>query len=392
MKSDFRVGRVLGINIYVDWSWLLIFVLIVWNLADVFARLHPDWGPMLGGGLAVVAACLFFASILAHELAHSLVARAQGIPVRRITLFIFGGVSNIQRDPETPRDEFVMAVLGPVTSLIIGMLLLMVSIQSAGLASGDVVSGAAQIMQRMNPWVTMLVWLGSVNIMLGLFNLIPGFPLDGGRVLRSILWALTGSLQRATRWAAWVGQGIAWLMIVSGIAMAFGASLPFLGSGFTNGLWLAFIGWFLNNASAQSYRRVVIQDILEDVPVMRMARTNPPTVSPGISISSLVHDHVMNSDDYAFPVLDGNGLAGLVTLDDVRKAPRDAWDAMTVQQVMTPVGELAVIGPAEDAAEALSKLTQRDVRQLPVLRDGELVGLLRRRDIVKWLQLRSQLG
>jgi Zn-dependent protease/CBS domain-containing protein len=391
MKRGFRIGQVFGIDIRIDWSWLFIFALITWNLGTAFGASHADWRTTLRWGVAVAAALLFFASVLAHEIAHSLVARARGIPVRSITLHLFGGVSNIQREPDSPQGEFVMAILGPITSLIIGGALLWIVSLRIGLA-GNGVLGINEMLSQMSPLMTILSWLGSVNVTLGLFNLIPGFPLDGGRVLRSILWAVTDNLRRATRWASWAGQGIAWLMIVAGIAMTFGVQVPILGTGFGNGLWFSFIGWFLHTASAQSYQRVVIQDILEGVPVAQMMRATPPMCSPDCTVSNLVHEHIMRSDDQSFPVVDDGRLIGLVTLDDVRQVPRAEWDTTPVRQMMTPFDQLVTVTPQEDAADALDKLTQRDVRQLPVVRNGSLAGLLRRRDIVKWLQLESELS
>ena len=389
MGKGFGIGKLFGIHIRVDWSWLLIFLLTTWNLSNVFGQFHADWGPVMRGGMGIAASLLFFGSVLAHEMAHSLVARARGIPVRSITLFLFGGVSNIQREPDSPRSEFWMAVVGPLTSLVLGAILVILATIRVG-TMGSVVSDPTQVVAALGPAFTLVAWLGSINIILGLFNLIPGFPLDGGRILRSILWAATGNLKRATRWASWAGQGIAWLMIVAGIGMAFGLSIPFFGTGLGSGLWLAFIGWFLSNASSQSYRRVVIQDILEDVPVARMMRECPPTVPSHISISSLVHDHVMKTDDHAFPVVDDGRLVGLVTLEDVRAVSRQTWDDTLVREIMTSADQLIAIGPQEDAAEALNRLMARDVRQLPVIENGQLAGCLRRRDIVKWLQLETQ--
>lgn len=385
----FHIGRLFGIDINIDWSWFFIFVLITWNLSVVFGNFHPGWSSTLRWGIALVASLLFFASVLAHELAHSLVARAQGIPVRNITLFLFGGVSNIQREPPSPRAEFLITIVGPITSILLGVLFIL----SAGLAAGPLgaaMADPAQVFANLNPLSTLLFWLGSINIILGIFNMIPGFPLDGGRVLRSILWAITDNLRHATRWASWVGQGIAWLMIIAGIAMIFGVEIPFFGTGFINGLWLAFIGWFLNSASIQSYQQVILQDALDDVPVGRIMRPNPPTVPPDISVSSLVHDHVMGTDDHAFPVEENGRLLGLVTLDDVRGVSRDRWDITLVREIMTPLEELVTITSDECADEALNKLRQRDVRQLPVLQNGQLTGLLRRRDIVRWLQLQGE--
>lgn len=392
MGKGIRIGQLFGIEIRIDWSWLLIFLLVTWNLASVFGQVRSEWGVLMVWGLSALAALLFFASVLAHELAHSLVAEAQDIPVRSITLHLFGGVSNIQREPDSPGSEFVMAILGPITSLIIGGLLLWIAGIAAGLSAASI-SNVEQALSQMSPWIIMLSWLGSVNVILGFFNLIPGFPLDGGRVLRSIFWAITDDLRRATRWASWVGQAIAWAMIVTGVGMAFGVEVPLFGQGVVDGLWLAFIGWFLNTASVQSYQRLIIRDALSDVPVSRIMRKEPPTTTADISIDNLVHNHIMQSDDQSFPVLDGGEFVGIVTLDDVRSAPRETWREKNVRQIMTPRDQLVTSAPDECADEAMNKLTRRDVRQLPVLQDGaNLVGVLRRQDLIKWLQLESDLN
>jgi Zn-dependent protease/predicted transcriptional regulator len=389
-SGGFRMGRIFGIDIRIDWSWLFIFVLVTWNLATVFGQVHTSWGATLTWGIAVVAALLFFASVLAHELAHSLVARAQGVPVRSITLFLFGGVSSIERDPSSARNEFVMAFVGPLTSIVIGIALLFIAGAGAGPITASI-TDPTQTIASLSPLTTLLMWLGSVNVFVGLFNLVPGFPLDGGRVVRSILWAVTGNLRNATRWASALGQLIAWLMILAGIAMVFGVQIPFFGTGL-GGLWLAFIGWFLNSASAQSYRQLVIHDILEGVAVSRMMRSDPPTVAPNASISSLVHDHIMGHDDRAFPVMEDGTLVGLVTLEDVGRTSKETWDTAMVREIMTPADRLVTVRPEEDAAKALEKLAERDVGQLPVMQDHQLLGLLRRRDVVNWLQLHSELN
>jgi Zn-dependent protease/CBS domain-containing protein len=390
MRGGLNIGRIFGIRIRIDWSWLFIFILVTWNLSTIFAQFHPDWGFGMRWGIAVLAALLFFSSVLAHELAHSLVARARGIPVRDITLFLFGGVSSIEHEPESPGGEFLMAVLGPLTSLVIGGILLAIVFLGSGIQVAP--TNAVQALGQLSPLLTLMVWLGSVNVTLGIFNLVPGFPLDGGRVLRSILWALTNNLRRATRWAAGVGQAIAWLMIIAGISMVFGVQIPFFGTGFASGLWLAFIGWFLNTASTQSYQQVIIHDILEGVPVSRMMRTNPPICSPQCSVSRLVHEHIMGTDDHAFPILEDGRLVGLVTLEDVRKVAREAWDGTTVSEIMTPAERLITTSPEEDAARALEKLSSNNIRQLPVVSEGRLVGLLRRQELIKWLQLHADVA
>jgi Zn-dependent protease len=388
--SGFRIGRLYGINIRVDWSWLIIVFLITWNLTTVFGQLHPEWQHALRWVLSLAAALLFFASVLAHELAHSLVARSQGIPVQNITLFLFGGVANIQREPSTPKNEFLMAIAGPVTSLILGLFMLLVAV--AGAITGGGFSSPGQLITNLSPASTILLWLGSINIILAIFNMIPGFPLDGGRVLRSILWAITNNFRKATRWAAFIGQSIAWLMIAAGVAMAVGLRLPFLGTGLINGVWLAFIGWFLNGASAQSYRHIAIQEILDGVLVSQLMRKNLPSIPQDCKISDLVQTHIMGSDDQALPVLEENRLLGIVTMDDVRKVSREQWDTLTVREIMTPEARLVTAAPEEAASSAIEKLMERGVRQLPVVRPSahgyvEFLGLLRRHDVLQWLQM-----
>ena len=388
MGKGIRIAKLFGINIEVDWSWLLILLLVVWNLSTTFAQVHSDWSTLFTVVLGILAALLFFLSVLLHELAHSLVAKSQGLPVNNITLFLFGGVSNIREEPKSPGNEFAMAILGPVTSIVIGLVLLLlagVGLQMQNLSQLD----PMEFLQDLGALRTLAVWLGSINVILGVFNLIPGFPLDGGRVLRSIIWAITDNLRTATRWASYVGQGIAWLMITSGIAMIFGIRIPFFGQGLINGVWLILIGWFLNNAAIRSYRQLVVRDVLENVPVRRMTKRNPPTVSGDISVENLIEDHIMQTDDHAFPVMEEGKLAGIVCLDDVRRVPAAERPTKTVSEIMTPKSELITIGPNDPANDALEEISKRSIRQLIVLENGELFGLVRRRDIVRYLQLQS---
>jgi Zn-dependent protease/predicted transcriptional regulator len=387
MTGGIRVARLFGINIHIDWSWIFIFLLITWQLAiAVFPVFHPELDLVSTIGYSVAASLLFFASVLAHELAHSIMAKVRGLPVRRITLFIFGGVSNIEREPPSPGTEFLITVVGPLTSFVLGFIFLYIGLSPLG----GQLQNLPQAIAGLGPMYTLLFWLGSINIILAVFNLIPGFPLDGGRILRSIIWAITGNLRRATRWASMVGHAIAWLFIITGIAMVFGVTVPIFGTGLIGGLWLAFIGWFLNNAAAQSYQQVVVQDMLEGVSVSRLMRSEPPTVEPNLPISSLVYDHLMGTDERAFPVLDQGRLVGLICLEDVRKVPREEWDRMRINEIMTPSEDLEIISPREDATTALEKISRRDINQVPVVQNGELVGLLRRQDIMRWLQLHSE--
>lgn len=383
MRNSLRIARIFGIDINIDWSWLIICALIVWQLGGfVFRSYHPQWSAGMIWGTAVVAALLFFASVLAHELAHSVVAIAKGLPVKQIILFVFGGVSNIQREPTSAGDEFQIAIVGPLMSFVIGVVSLLIGWGLGG--SLPLSSGASpEYIAHLGPVATILMWLGSVNILLGVFNLIPGFPLDGGRVLRSILWATTGNLRRATRWAAGVSHLVAWLFIAGGIFLFF-THADLLG-----GIWLVFIGWFLNNAAGASYRQVIIHDVLDGVPVARLMRPEVRSVSPDIPISTLVYDILMRSDENALPVAVGDQLLGLVSHQDVQKVPREAWETTPVRTIMTPVNELEVATPEETASDALNTLAARDVAQMPVLDHGHLVGVLRRHDVVKWLQMHA---
>ncbi|HEX2979001.1 MAG TPA: site-2 protease family protein [Anaerolineaceae bacterium] len=389
LRGGLRLGKIFGITVSIDWSWFFILILLTWSLAvSVFPTLHPEWSTGLYWGIGLIAAILFFLSVLAHELAHSLVAISKGLPVRRITLYLFGGVSNIEREPDTPAAEFLTAVVGPLTSIILGVIFLLLGRASLGDLPGAL-SNPTQIIRGLNPLGTILLWLGPINILLGIFNLIPGFPLDGGRILRSIFWALTNNLRKATRWATWIGQLIAWTFIVIGFAMVFGLKIPYFGTGVISGLWLAFIGWFLNNAATTSYQRVVIEDMLEGIPVTRLMRVDHPTVTADTSVADLVDHHFMGTDERAFPVVEENRLLGLVAMEDVRKVPRADWDNTQVHAIMTPIEKLEIVSPREDAFEAFNKLTQKDVRQIPVVQDGKLMGVLRRQDIMRWLQLHS---
>jgi Zn-dependent protease len=387
MRSGFRLGRIAGIEVHIDWSLLIVFILISSSLAfGLFPAWHPDWSAGLSWAVALAAAVLFFSSVLTHELAHALVGRVQGVVVRRITLFVFGGIAQMTREPHSWRAELWIAIAGPVASLGLAVVCLL-----AALALGGDISVSAEDPRRVFAGLgvlpTLLLWLGHVNVILALFNLVPGFPLDGGRVLRAALWGLTGNLHKATRWASGAGQGVAWLLIGLGLSMMFGLRVPFFGTGPIAGLWLAFIGWFLNNAALVSYRQLLIREALEDVPVSRLMLTRFAAVAPDLPVSALVEEYVLRSEQRAFPVLEQERLIGMVCLHDVRTLNRAAWQSTTVREIMTPLERVTWVTPRDDALEVLAILAQRDVNQLPVMEDGHLIGLVRREDILKWLSL-----
>jgi Zn-dependent protease/CBS domain-containing protein len=384
----FRLGKLFGVEIRVNPSWLFIFLLLTWNLTIVFTRWHPSWSPGLGFAIAIAASLLFFASILAHELAHTLVARAYDIPVTAITLFLFGGVSNIEREPPSPKAEFLMAVVGPLVSIVLGVVFVVIASffapESAVGEPLDPLAAAA----TMGPLTTLLAWLGPINILVGIFNLIPGFPLDGGRILRAIIWAFNKNLLRATRAASRVGQAIGWGFVVIGIASAFGARVPFFGGGIIGGLWLAFIGWFLASAAEQSYERLVVQDVLHGANVARLMRREGAAITADTPLDAAVTQWFMRSDERAFPVVQGADLLGIIARSDVRKVPDMQWPSTLVRDVMTPRAKLVTTTQDEPLDVALSKLTQADVGSLPVLDGPRLVGILERRDVARWIELR----
>lgn len=389
MPSGFRVGRYNNARVYVDGSWLFIALLLTWSLTYTFMRWHPGWGTAQSVAVAVLATALLFASVLAHELAHAAMERRQGGPARSVTLWAFGGVSDLQREPRSPGDELMTALAGPAMSLVLGALFL-----GAGLALGvwrvdSLVTDPRAVFTADGALTTLLLWLGPINLALGLFNLLPAFPLDGGRVLRAALWSASGDLRKATRWAGGVGQLVAWTFIVAGVAMAFGARVPLLGAGFTRGLWTALIGWFLYSATVRSMRQAVLADVLGDVSVGRLMRRTGPYATPGLTIDRFVTEWLLPSEDRAWPVIEGQVFRGMVCLADVRRVPRERWGDTLVAQIMTPAEVLVTASPETAVSDALDSLARRDVAQLPVVSRGELVGVLFLRDVMRWIELQS---
>jgi Zn-dependent protease len=385
LNRGLRIARIAGIDVVLDWSLLLIFMLITVSLsAGVFPAWHPGWSVVLSWATGLGAAVMFFASVLAHELSHALVGRAQGIEIRRITLFMFGGMAHMSKEPQQWRAELLMAAVGPLTSLVLGILFLVLAYMLTGPIEVDL-EHPEEVLSSLGPVATLLLWLGPINIVLALFNLVPGFPLDGGRILRAVLWGMTGDLHQSTRLASDMGRGFAWLLVLLGVGMMFGLRAPVFGTGLISGLWLAFIGWFLHNAALMSYRQLLIRESLEDVPVQRLMRSGLEEVDPGMRVSELVEDHLMRSDQRAYPVTEGGRFRGLVCLQDIRTVKRPDWTHITVEKIMTPADRLSILAPQDDAADALFQLAQVDVNQLPVVEHGRFMGLLQRDDILKWL-------
>ncbi|MCA9662209.1 MAG: site-2 protease family protein, partial [Myxococcales bacterium] len=339
----------------------------------------------------IAAAVVFLASIVAHELAHSLVGRRYGIVVRRITLFVFGGVATIENEPPSPAAEWWMAIAGPLASIFLGVAFLAIGGRLAGDAAVLAASDPELYFGALGPAATVLAWVGPINLLLGVFNLIPGFPLDGGRVLRAALWRIRGDFLAATRGASTVGRAIAWLMIFGGVGAALGAPPPGLSPGVGQGLWLIFLGIFLSHAAREAYQQALVEQLLAGVSVARIMRRRPPVVEADLPIGVLVDAQLLGSDARAFPVVDDRGgLVGIVCLDDVRKAPRERWLDAAVGSIMTPVADLETAEPQTQAVDALRRMVARNVGQLPVIEHDRVVGLVRREDVIRWLQLHTE--
>ena len=372
MPGSFRIARIAGINIEANVSWLVVVVLLAFSLAVTwFPSAAPRQSAATYWILGFIASLLLFASVLLHELAHSLVARARGLPVSSITLFIFGGVSNLQQEPQSPGVEFVMAIVGPLTSLVIGGVSLFL-----GLAIG-----------HNSPLVSaVLNYLGIANLLLGVFNLIPGFPLDGGRVLRSILWKATGSMQKATRWASLVGQAVAYLFILWGILQLFTGN-------FIGGLWIGFIGWFLLQAAQAANSQVMLESVFKGATVGQLMSPPPATAPANISLQQLVDEYILPLGIRSIPVVQGDQLAGLITLSDIRHVPREQWSQTPVGYAMIPLDRLHAVRPQQGLNEVLPLMAGNDVNQLPVVDDaGRLVGMLSRDAILRYVEVRRGLG
>jgi Zn-dependent protease len=370
MKYSWRIGRIFGIDIKIDSSWIVIFVLFSWMLAgSYFPSSHPHWSFALKWAMGFLTSLFVFASVLIHELMHSLVAIKQGEKVKSITLFILGGVAQISEEPNEPLKEFSMAIVGPLSSFVLGVLFLLFSL--------FLPAGA-------EPFRASASYLAIVNFTLGAFNLLPGFPMDGGRVFRSIIWKVTGDLKKATRIASLAGDGIAYLMIFVGI-------LQFLRGNF-GGLWFVLIGWFLHSAATRGYSQVMIKSALEGLKARDLMSTDFETVPAGLPVQSLVDDYILKKKERVFLVTVGQDLKGIVCLEDVKALARGEWPRSPVSDIMTPKDKLESVPLDADGNQILATLASKDIHEVPVMDGDKVVGVICRSDILRVLQVRSDLG
>lgn len=369
MRSHIKLGKIFGIRIGLHLSWFLIAALITISLSNQFHAANPAWNMQFAVALGMATAILFFFSLLLHELAHSLVARASGMPVKEITLFALGGVSQISKEAGSAKTEFWMTFVGPLTSALIGVVCL----------------GVVRIAPAAwHALAAMLSWLGYINLGLAVFNLVPGYPLDGGRILRAIVWWRTGDPDYATRVASRVGQGIAALFILAGVA-------DYLAGGGFSGIWIAFIGWFLLQAAGESRMQATLKRSMEGVRVGDVMSHDCPVADARLNLENFVDHELLRTGRRCFVVLENGAPAGLITPREVSLIPRPRWPFTTVDEVMRPIEDVRTIAPDESLEKALQMMATEDLNQIPVLSNGEMKGLLSRSDVVTFLQTRAEL-
>jgi Zn-dependent protease/CBS domain-containing protein len=374
MQAQIKLGRIFGVQIGLHYSWLFIALLLTLSLVGQFRAATPHWGAAVIWATAITTALLFFAAIIAHELSHAAVAKARGLPVRAITLFALGGVAQIEKDAADPKTEFWMGIAGPIASVVIGL---------ACLALAFAFGWSPPAMPG-TPFPAMLMWLGVINIGLAVFNMIPGFPLDGGRVFRAIVWWVTGDEARATRIAARLGQFVAFGFIFWGILRFFN------GAGF-GGLWLAFIGWFLLDAAKASSAQLTMKEALRGLRVGDLMALDCPRVDGSDNLQTLVDEQLLPTGQRCFVVEDKGNVAGIITTHEVKSITRARWPYTTVDQVMQPLGRLHAVRSDTLVTDALETMGREDVNQLPVVNDGRLAGIISRGHILRTLQTRSEL-
>jgi len=368
MTSAFNIGKLFGIQLRLHYSWFIIFVFLTILLVS------PHWLSPLYWVIGIITSLLFFASVVAHELAHSLVGRVNGIPIKSITLFIFGGIAQMTKEATSPGAEFKMAAAGPACSLVIGGLFGLLWFFTPGMAE---------------PLAIMVYWLAYINVALAIFNLIPGFPLDGGRVFRSILWRVTGNYRWSTRIATQVGRGVGYLFILSGILIAF---LHPFGLDWFSGLWIAFIGWFLQNAASSSYRQIQWRSALHGFTASQVMTSDYPIVPSNITVNRLVQEYVFPTGHRCFLVTDEGELRGILTLHDIKSVPPQDRDLTQVKEVMTPVDKLKTVHLDQDVLSILEQMDENDINQMPVVSEGRVIGLIARDNLIRFFHTRSELG
>jgi len=371
-----KLFKLFGFPIKLDLSWFIIAILITWTLATgLFPMLLPAEASLATSTfwvMGVAGALGLFVSVVLHELGHSLVARRYGLPIRGITLFIFGGVAEMEREPDDAKTEFLVAIAGPLVSVLIALVCF--GLTALGRAVGLGL-----------PFVTVVGYLATINTLLVLFNIIPAFPLDGGRVLRSALWHWQGSLRRATRITSWIGAGFGFLLMGLGI-------FSFIASNFIGGIWWFLIGIFLRNAAVMSYKQLLVRQALEGEPVSRFMITEPVTIPPEISVRELVEEYVYRHYYKLFPVVEDGRLRGCITMDEVKNIEREKWDDYTVGEIADNCTPQNTISAHADALDALGKMSRTSASRLMVVEGDRLLGIIAFKDLMRFFSMKVDMG
>jgi Zn-dependent protease/CBS domain-containing protein len=364
--GGFRLGSVFGFEIRIDYSWFVIAFLILWSLsAGVFPMRLPDLAPATYLAMGVVGTVLFFASLVAHELSHSLVARTRGVEVAGITLFVFGGMAHTRGEADNPEDELAIAGVGPLASLVLAI----------GFWVMAWLGGRALWPE---PMIMVAEYLAILNLILAVFNMLPGFPLDGGRLFRAFVWRQTGDLTLATRWATRGGKALGYALIFLGAVQALMGAV-------VGGLWMVFIGWFLRTTAAMSFEQHLLSGALNAIRAQQVMTPDPSTVSSDISMTDFVEGRLLREPHQGFPVVDDGRVLGLVTLDHARDMAREKWPVTSVAEVMMPAADVTV-GPRSTLGEVLETMSGSGSNRILVLDDGRLVGVISASDVSRWIQ------
>ncbi|HAE61012.1 MAG TPA: site-2 protease family protein [Eubacteriaceae bacterium] len=372
MKGSLVIGKIKGIEIEINISWFVIFALLTYMLAtSYFPVNYPEWNETVNWILATVMALMFFSSVLLHELSHSLVSIRQGLIVKKITLFIFGGMAQIEKEVDDPVKELKIAIAGPAMSIVLsGIFFLFANVLAA--------AGAQAY------FIVPFTYLATVNIILAIFNMVPAFPLDGGRVLRAIIWKVKGDMQQATKIASSLGSFFGYFLIFNGVFLALAGNL-------FNGLWFLFIGWFITQASQSSYQHVVMNDMFNKICVNKFMTENVVTVEYYVSLEQLVEDYFYKYKFSMFPVVRIGEIMGIVTLDDIKKVHKSIWDETTVGSIAQKIEEDLIVSPRDTVSIAMDKAFKNGVGRVLVMEDGRLLGIVSRTDILNYIRIHGQL-
>lgn len=373
--NAFKIGRIAGIDIRIHWSWFAIFTLLTWWLAEgFFDEVYDDWTRGEAWAASIVTTILFFTSVLLHELSHSIVARRLGLPVQNITLFIFGGVSALGSEPTSAKQEFQVAIVGPLTSFVLGAIAAVITLV------GWLAFDAAD-----SPPIAIAEYLAFINIAVGIFNMLPGFPLDGGRVLRAAIWARNRNMLRATRWASTAGTVISFGLIAIGV-------VSILAGSFIGGVWFIVIGWFLRNSAETAYQQLVFRQTLEGVKVGELVNRTYAAAPPDMTLNDVVTQLMFGRSQRCVPVVVADDLLGLISMSDLQRVASDKWSETSVFKTMTPKEQLHTVSPDDDVTHALEIMASQDVHQLPVIDSRSFLGFITRADVLRLIQIRSELG